>query len=133
MTVKTCLLITDDPDDHQAFSEAFAEVSENTVVLIVLDSQKALEMLRAKKHRPDFIFLDMSMHGIRINTFLKFINVEDAALRDVPVVVYGDISEFHRLEYSSEVTFFNKEYEYSELRDFLKEFFRVPGDGAINN
>ncbi|HEY0652572.1 MAG TPA: response regulator [Chryseosolibacter sp.] len=127
MTVKTCLLITDDPDDHQAFSEAFAEVSENTVVLIVLDSQKALEMLRAKKHRPDFIFLDLSMHGIRINTFLKYIKVDDLNLKLVPVVVYGDVSEFYKLEFSSEVTFFNKEYEYSELRDFLREFFRIPG------
>jgi CheY-like chemotaxis protein len=131
MTVKTCLLITDDPDDHQAFSEAFAEVSEDTVVLIVLDSQKAIEMLRARKHHPDFIFLDLSMHGIRINTFLKYIKVEDGNLRDVPVVVYGDVSEFYKLEYSSDVTFFNKEYEYSELRDFLREFFRVAGDGVM--
>ena len=126
MKVKTCLLITDDPDDHQAFSEAFAEVSEETIVLIVLDSQKALEMLRAKKHVPDSIFLDFSMHGIRINTFLKFIKTEDQSLQNVPVVVYGDVSEFYKLEYASEVTFFNKEYEYSELRDFLKEFFRSP-------
>lgn len=124
MKVKTCLLITDDPDDHQAFSEAFAEVSEETIVLIVLDSQKALEMLRAKKHGPDFIFLDLSMHGIRINTFLKFIKTEDPILAQVPVVVYGDVAEFYKLEYASEVTFFNKEYEYSELRDFLREFFR---------
>lgn len=129
--MKTCLLITDDPDDHQAFSEAFAEVSEETIVLIVLDSQKALEMLRAKKHSPDFIFLDLSMHGIRINTFLKFIKVESVGLRQVPIVVYGDVTEFYKLEYFSEVTFFNKEYEYSELRDFLKEFFRVPGDEVI--
>ncbi|HEY0744824.1 MAG TPA: hypothetical protein VGD40_25330 [Chryseosolibacter sp.] len=124
MKVKTCLLITDDPDDHQAFSEAFAEVSEETIVLIVLDSQKALEMLRAKKHAPDFIFLDLSMHGIRINTFLKFIKAEDQTLTQVPVVVYGEVAEFYKLEYVSEVTFFNKEYEYSELRDFLREFFR---------
>lgn len=127
MKVKTCLLITDDPDDHQAFSEAFAEVSAETIVLIVLDSQKALEMLRAKKHAPDFIFLDMSMHGIRINTFLKFIKIDSIALKEIPVVVYGEIGELYRLEYVSEVTFFNKEYEYSELRDFLKEFFRMPG------
>ncbi len=131
MTVKTCLLITDDPDDHQAFSEAFAEVSEETIVLIVLDSQKALEMLRAKKHAPDFIFLDMSMHGIRINTFLKFIKFDHSDLNQVPVVVYGDHGEFYRLEYASEVTFFNKEYEYSELRDFLKEFFRIPGSRLV--
>lgn len=131
MTVKTCLLITDDPDDHQAFSEAFAEVSENTVVLIVLDSQKALEMLRARKHLPDFIFLDISMHGIRINTFLKYIKVEGGNLKQIPIVVYGDVSEFYKLEYSSEVTFFNKEYEYSELRDFLRELFRIPDDGIV--
>jgi DNA-binding NtrC family response regulator len=105
----TCLLITDDPDDHQSFSEAFAEVSEETIVLIVLDSQKALEM-----------------HGIRINTFLKFIKTEDKNLQNVPVVVYGDVTEFYKMEFASEVTFFNKEYEYSELRDFLKEFFRTP-------
>jgi CheY-like chemotaxis protein len=127
MKVKTCLLITDDPDDHQAFSEAFAEVSEETIVLIVLDSQKALDMLRAKKHNPDFIFLDLSMHGIRINTFLKFIKAEDISLKKIPVVVYGDVTEFYKLEYVSEVTFFNKEYEYSELRDFLRELFRIPG------
>jgi CheY-like chemotaxis protein len=131
MKVKTCLLITDDPDDHQAFSEAFSEVSEETIVLIVLDSQKALEMLRAKKHSPDFIFLDLSMHGIRINTFLKFLKEDDTTLRDLPVVVYGDVSEFYKLEYVSEVTFFNKEYEYSELRDFLREFFRIPGDQVV--
>jgi CheY-like chemotaxis protein len=130
MPVKTCLLITDDPDDHQAFSEAFSEVSEETIVLIVLDSQKALEMLRAKKHSPDFIFLDMSMHGIRINTFLKFLKVEQKLPSNVPVVVYGDMADFYKLEYSSEVTFFNKEYEYSELRDFLREFFRIPGNAA---
>jgi CheY-like chemotaxis protein len=131
MKVKTCLLITDDPDDHQAFSEAFAEVSEETIVLIVLDSQKALDMLRAKKHNPNFIFLDLSMHGIRINTFLKFIKTEDISLQKIPVVVYGDVTEFYKLEYVSEVTFFNKEYEYSELRDFLKELFRIPG-GDVN-
>lgn len=130
MSVKTCLLITDDPDDHQAFSEAFAEISQSTVVLIVLDSQKALDMLKAKRHEPDFIFLDLSMHGIRINTFLKYIKVEDRSLENIPVVVYGDGPEFSKLEFAKEVTFFNKEYEYSELRDFLREFFRIPGNGS---
>jgi CheY-like chemotaxis protein len=129
MHVKTCLLITDDPDDHQAFSEAFAEISEATVVLIVLDSQKALEMLKSKRHEPDFIFLDLSMHGIKINTFLKYIKVDERSLNIIPVVVYGDRPEFSKLEFASEVTFFNKEYEYSELKDFLREFFRVRGKG----
>jgi CheY-like chemotaxis protein len=129
MSVKTCLLITDDPDDHQAFSEAFAEVSEETVVLIVLDSQKALELLKTKRHDPDFIFLDLSMHGIRINTFLKYIKVDQPHLNKVPVVVYGETPEFSKLEYVSEVTFFSKEYDYSELRAFLREFFKTSTNG----
>ena len=69
MTLKTCLLVTDDADDHQAFTEAFNEISANTVVLIVLDSQKALELLKAKVHSPDYLFLDLSFqlfHQFRI-------------------------------------------------------------------
>jgi CheY-like chemotaxis protein len=122
MTLKTCLLVTDDADDHQAFSEALNEISEMTIVLIVLDSHKALELIKTKKHRPDYIFLDLSMNGIRINSFLKTIR-SDVDLTSVPAVVYGDESTLEGLEQFKGLTFFNKEYEYSELRDFLRNFF----------
>jgi CheY-like chemotaxis protein len=122
MTLKTCLLVTDDADDHQAFTEAFSEISENTIVLIVLDSQKALELLKAKLHSPDYLFLDLSMQGIRINSFLKTIRT-DTALNGIPTVVYGEESNLDNLGQYAGLTFFNKEYEYSELREFLKDFF----------
>src|SRR4051812_36266253 len=97
MTVKTCLLVTDDPDDHHAFSEALAEISEKAIVLNILDSQKAVSFLSSKRHTPDYIFLDLSMHGIRINTFLKSIN-GDAAINQVPTVVYGDEVTFSKID-----------------------------------
>jgi CheY-like chemotaxis protein len=123
MTVKTCLLVTDDPDDHQAFSEALAEISERTVVLNILDSQKALSLLLSKKHAPDYIFLDLSMHGIRINTFLKSVT-GDAELGEVPMVVYGEQTSFSQIDGKfNNISFFNKDFEYSELKDFLRKLF----------
>jgi hypothetical protein len=120
MSSKTYLLVTDDPDDHQAFSEAIAEISMKTIVLIVLDSERALEWLHTKKYIPDSIFVDLSMHGIRINSFLKSIN-GGAYLSNVPIVVYGPQSSFELIEDKDRLVFFNKDYEYSELRGFLKK------------
>jgi len=122
MALKTCLLVTDDPDDHQAFSEALAEVSEKAIVLIILDSQKALSLLKAKTHTPDYIFLDLSMQGIRINPFLQEIR-GDYDLRPIPTLVYGDIASLYTIESVEGVTFFDKDYEYSQLKSFLQEFF----------
>lgn len=121
MPLKTCLLVTDDPDDHQAFSEALSEISRETVVLIVLDSEKALLLLKAKKCIPDCIFLDLSMPGIRINTFLKNVSNE-TVLQKVPKVIYGESSGFDKIEDAEGLFFFVKDYEYSQLREFLNKF-----------
>lgn len=127
MIVRTCLLITDDPDDHQAFSEALSEISAKTVVLIVLDGEKALELLKSKQLTPNFLFLDLSTNGIRINTFLKTVE-SDPDLQQIPIVVYGDAQGLEKMDGSENVVFFTKDYEYSELRNFLKEFVKPPMD-----
>jgi len=123
MAVKTCLLVTDDPDDHQAFSEALSEISDDTVVLNVLDSQKALKFLLSKKPSPDYIFLDLSMNGIRINSFLNSMSSDDSLL-SIPTVLYGHRSIFDQLDHHdhTNLAFFDKEYEYSELKKFLADF-----------
>jgi CheY-like chemotaxis protein len=127
MIVRTCLLITDDPDDHQAFSEALSEISSKTVVLIVLDSEKALDLLKSKQLTPHFIFLDLSTNGMRINTFLKTVET-DSELRQIPIVVYGDTESIEKMDRSVGIVFFTKDYEYSELRSFLKELVKPPMD-----
>lgn len=121
MTTKTCLLVTDDSDDHQAFSEAASEISESAVVLIILDSQKALQLLKTKSHQFDYIFLDLFMNGMRINSLLKVIQ-QDLKLKS-KIIVYGDEQSFSLIENKEGLTFFEKEYEYSELKNFLKRFF----------
>jgi len=127
MTLKTCLLVTDDPDDHQAFSEAISEIAEETIVLVVLDSQKALELLKSKTHLPHYIFLDLSMHGIRINSFLNFVKGGDD-LHAIRTIVYGEALNFDKIENKEGLTFFSKDYEYSELQQFLRTLFKPDKD-----
>lgn len=124
MTVKTCLLVTDDPDDHQAFSEAFSDVSSEAIVLNVLDSAKALALLNFKKHIPDYFFLDLSMNGIRINTFLKAVR-SDPAISAIPTVLYGLETDIDKVDDRAGLVFFNKEYGYTDLRNFLRQFIEL--------
>jgi CheY-like chemotaxis protein len=120
MLLKTCLLVTDDPDDHQAFSEALAEISDNAVLIVILDSKKASLLLREKKHIPDYIFVDLSMHGIHINEFMNGVRT-DRELSDIPFILYGEEEELQKIQISRGEPFFSKDYNYAELRSFLMD------------
>jgi CheY-like chemotaxis protein len=122
MALQKCLLVTDDPDDHQAFTDALTEISDNAVVVVILDSHKALNLILEKAFLPDYIFVDLSMTGIRINTFLKRLK-QDQALSKIPIVLYGDQQNYVGVEEYESLLFFKKEYEFSELKNLLKEFF----------
>ena len=122
MTLRTCLSITDDPDDHHAISEAISQISEHTVVLNILDSQKALLLLKESSYQPDYVFLDLSMHGLRINSLLNTLKDEDGFFKRPPII-YGDRSAFDQIENNQNLIFFSKDYVYSELLLFLRTIF----------
>jgi hypothetical protein len=61
------------------------------------------------------------MNGIRIHSFLKSIDA-NPRLKSVRILVYGEERSFTGIESNEKLVFFKKEYEYSELRDFLKMF-----------
>lgn len=124
MNLEICLLVTDDPDDHQVFSEALSEISPGMVLVVVPDSEKALELLKAKKFIPDYIFLDLSMHGVRGYNFLKILKGDDD-LKGIPAVVYGGDGELEDTRDVDIAAFFSKDYNYSELRRFLKDILNV--------
>jgi hypothetical protein len=120
MQLKTCLLITDDPDDHQAFSEALSEISDNTILIVILDSKKASLLLREKKYTPDYIFVDLSMHGIHISEFMDGVSMGNA-FKSIPTILYGEEEELKKVPQSYGKPFFSKDYNYAELRSFLME------------
>ena len=122
MPLKKCVLVTDDPDDHQAFTDVVAENHPAMVVIVVMDNQKALELLREKNLLPEYLFLDISMHGIRINSFLTTLK-NDEELKKIPIVIYGDESRLSYVDKSADILYFPKEYTYTELQDFLAKLF----------
>lgn len=123
MTLRICLLVTDDMDDHQAMSEALGVVSENTILLNIIDSQKALLLLKEGSYHPDYIILDLSMHGIKVNSILKLLR-DDTGKPRQPTIVYGYEDKFYQVDNTDGLTFFNKDYNFSELREFLRQVFK---------
>jgi DNA-binding NtrC family response regulator len=115
------LLITDDPDDHNAISEAIAKISENIVVVIIINSKNAGTVLSSKAHVPDFLIIDLSMDGLDINAWLLRIR-GDGVLSRIPILTYGDPSEYADIFNRQGLTFFAKEYEFSKLQSVLKDF-----------
>ena len=122
MAIQICLLVSDDLDDHQTISEALSVISENTILLNIIDSQKAVLLLQHPEHQPDRLILDLSMHGIKINSILKAIRNNNSKIR-LPVILYGTLEAFLLIGPDDDLLFFDKESSYSEMKAFLQEVF----------
>lgn len=87
--VKRFLLVDDDIDDRELFSEALAAVSPGIQCDLAADAEEALNKLDSKEiDMPDVIFLDINlpvMTGWQFLTSLK----SRAAYRDIPVIMYS--------------------------------------------
>ncbi|HEY0655991.1 MAG TPA: response regulator [Chryseosolibacter sp.] len=118
-SIKTCLLVADDPDDHHVIAEAITKISENVVLLIVVDRDKAGKLLTSGVHVPDFLIVDLSMDGVDANEFLDSVR---ASLPRVPILTYGEPSEYADIINRQSLMFFAKEYEFSKLQSVLRDF-----------
>jgi len=117
MIVRTCLLISDDPDDHIEFSEALYEISDDVVLVTVSDIKKALDLLGTRKCVPDFIFLNLGISGFDPKEFLKVLD-DDSYLSNVKVVAYGECESSLSARVSS---ILDINASYSELKEALKK------------
>lgn len=122
MTLKICLLVSDDMDDHQAISEALGLISENTILLNIIDSQKAIQLLQQDDCQPDHLILDLSMHGIKVNSILKTVRQNNKNIK-LPIVLFGTQQEYSLIDTNDDVIFYNKEFKFSELKTLLKKAF----------
>jgi hypothetical protein len=116
MIVRTCLLISDDPDDHVEFSEALYDISDDTVLVTVSDIGKAIDLVAVKKCVPEFILLNVAIPEFRPDKFFDALN-DDPALKNVQVITYGDGDPIH----SPRITaFLDQDVSYSELKETLR-------------
>jgi CheY-like chemotaxis protein len=84
----TILLVDDNEDDRKLFIESVREVDKNINCVAKANGQEALLYLKNTENAiPDFIFLDIRMHGLDGRQCLKEIK-RDVRLKSVPVIVY---------------------------------------------
>lgn len=120
MIVKTCLLVSDDPDDQLHFTEALNEVSPDTVLVTVLNSKKALDIIKQQKFVPDYLFLDLTMQDSLHNEFSEILGNENGNPRfGTKLIVYGNEEELV-ISKMKQVSPLEKDFTYTELKDFLK-------------
>lgn len=120
MIVKTCLLVTDDADDHHTFSEAIGNICSDVVVLIIVDPAKAIKAITSSHLLPEYLLLDMDANG------MDTLNVESVLeeiyyVKKIPTLLYGSSQNLKAVQRNPSVQM-DKDFEYSELVQKLKDF-----------
>ena len=124
MIVRTCLLISDDPDDHIEFSEALYEISDDTVLVTIANSRKAVDLLALKRCIPEYIFVNLGITDL--DTELFFSTLEDPALRHVQVIACGESPDLSNMRNPRVAAFLDLDVSYSDLKAFLEKVVK-PG------
>ena len=86
------LLIDDDNDDRELFSEALASVNPVIKCDLAADAEEALHKLETKViDAPDVIFLDINLPVMTGWQFLTSLKSQEA-YKDIPVIMYSTSS-----------------------------------------
>jgi response regulator RpfG family c-di-GMP phosphodiesterase len=123
--IRTTLLISDDLDDHQSFTEAFQKVSPSMVVIAVLSQDKATDLLMSRKLIPDYVFLDVSSPDSNASKFLSKVKMAEDG-KKISVTVYGGEDDFLSREVEG-VSKFDKDYEFPQLIKFFENLLDQHG------
>ncbi len=92
LALKHLLLVEDNEHDVELARAALAESDVRCEVRVARDGQEALDLLRGAEQRPDLVLLDLNMPRVSGPEVLRALK-GDAALRDVPVVVFTTSNE----------------------------------------
>ena len=125
-SLKTCLLISDDPDDHFEFSEALHETSPDLVLVSIFNGNKIPDLLQGKRIVPDYIFLDLSMTEPQLGQIEAVLKTVEG-LKNIMLVSYGSDNN------GNISTTLSKDYTYSELKEFLKRILSSTLEGAADH
>jgi CheY-like chemotaxis protein len=85
------MLVDDDSDDSEIFSEALRDLDPSIHFIHAIDGFNALEILREKQPGPDLIFLDINMPRMDGWECLKELKKQDL-YRNIPVIMYSTSS-----------------------------------------
>jgi CheY-like chemotaxis protein len=86
------LLIEDDPEDIEIFTDVLQTITDKVVLTTIEDGQTALKILKEGDLFPDIIFLDLNvpyMNGLEVLTKIKTLPL----LRNIPIVVHTAVDD----------------------------------------
>lgn len=120
--IENVLLIDDDRDDTELFTEALNELNDKLHTSIFHNGNDALTFLRNEGVKnPDIIFIDVNMPGLSGWECLQTIK-EDSRFTSIPVVMYstssyrGDADKAFSL---GAICFFTKPGSFNDLKKIL--------------
>ena len=124
MIPKTFLLVEDDSDDSEMFTEAIVAVDASVRCFSAADGREALNKLTvgAIAPPPDLIFLDINMpemNGWQLLDRLK----KDQELQRIPVIMYSTSSHPRDIQNASArgaLCFFTKPNSFPHLKKILE-------------
>lgn len=117
------ILIDDDYDDCELFSEAVKTANPEAECLTFQNAPFAIETLLSGALEPDVIFLDVNMPRMNGRECLKALK-EDAFLKRIPVVMYSTSNDPREINYfkSCGVAYVCKPNTFDQLGALLEPF-----------
>ena len=116
------LVIDDDTDDRELFSEALASVDPVIVCDQATDGAEALKRLMGRElEEPDIIFLDINMPVMNGWQFLSRLKKDDI-YKDIPVIVYttsSNLKDKMIAEDLGALCFVTKPHAFGHLKSIL--------------
>jgi CheY-like chemotaxis protein len=125
---KTLFIVDDDQDDQEVFMQALEQVDNSIECFNVSTCEEALDLLKdEKKHKPDFIFLDLNLPRINGKQCLTELR-KMSHLKHVPIIIYSTSSEKRDIEETSKLGaahFLTKPDKFGELCKALNNLLSV--------
>lgn len=119
---KRFLVIDDDSDDRELFSEALASVDPEIVCDQATDGAEALKRLIGQEiDKPDIVFLDINMPVMNGWQFLTRLKNEEL-YKNIPVIVYTTSSNLKDRMIADDLgalCFITKPHAYGRLKNLL--------------
>jgi len=125
MKYQNILLIDDDVEDQEIFTEALKEVSDRLKCTTMTNAKEALSQLDKKELHPDLIFLDLNMPIMTGIEFLKKIKSLDH-LKSLPVIIFSTSSNPSTIAETTElgaIDFITKPSRFNDLVEILEPLF----------
>lgn len=120
---KKILIVDDDIDDSELFTEALSSVAEKTVCYCANDGEDAIQKLEHNEiEKPDLIFLDINMPVMDGWECLSRLKAKDN-LKDIPVIMHTTSSskvDFHNARKLGALCFITKQYDFQILKRMLE-------------